>query len=249
MYRHHRIRPVGLRQVLQASAALALGSSLLGGCAEVPPEPSKDIEPQFASPDSIPDGPVNGTLDNKPFSAQDSRFYVDRREGYEKLDIKLSATEVEDHCGTLRYAQAPMVWIRRRGVEPLEPGTYNIKPGDDSPWQVHYQVKDGDYWVGNGDAAAILVIRSASLRQIVVGDLSVCFADGKQSCVSGTFMAHYCPISVDLPVRGADSVEKLPDAGVVEQLHDENSHPGDAGAEDDGGKTEAADGGSAGGKP
>jgi hypothetical protein len=82
----------------------------------------------------------------------------------------------------------------------------------------------------------------------MVGDLAVCFADGKQSCVSGTFMAHYCPIPVDLPVRGADSVEQLPDAGVVEQMHDEVART-DAGADAaDGGKSEPADAGADGGK-
>jgi hypothetical protein len=105
----------------------------------------------------------------------------------------------------------PTVWLRRRGPEPITRGEVRLTPKSDGPWEVHYQVKGHRGWEGNGAAAALLVIREIRNDGTLVGDLSACFADGQKSCVSGSFVAHPCPIRIDAPVRGIE-VPETPEA-------------------------------------
>ena len=55
------------------------------------------------------------------------------------------------------------------------------------------------------------MIRNVRADLQVEGDLSVCFADGMDSCVSGAFSARYCPIAIDAPVRGTQVMEHPPE--------------------------------------
>jgi hypothetical protein len=72
---------------------------------------------------------------------------------------------------------------------------------------VHYQSKQDGEWLGNGDAEALIVLQPRTADQRLPGEIAACFADAYKSCVLGTFVADYCPISIDTPIRGMDIME------------------------------------------
>jgi hypothetical protein len=211
-----------------------------GACkAEAPPE-KYEVEPPPTSADTIPESPLSGKIAGADFKIGNARYYVDRRLGYEKVDIKLSAGTSEDPCGQINPRESTMVWVRHTGPEPMQKLQATIDPKQPGPWEAHYQVHVEKNWAGNGTASALVVINDVSPDMSLHGELKVCFADKDKSCVAGTFVATYCPIRIDSPVRGTDAMERPPagDAGWMWQ--------GDGGEEDaalDGG--EAADAASA----
>jgi hypothetical protein len=102
------------------------------------------------------------------------------------------------------------VWLRRKAHREIQAAQVRIAPGDQSPWEVHYQLKEAGHWIGNGDAAALIVINTVGSDLKVQGELWSCFADGQKSCVSGSFVATYCPIRIDAPIRGVEGMERPP---------------------------------------
>jgi len=159
----------------------------------------------------IPEGPASGTIDGKPYSVKTAIYAVDRRLGYEHVDIKLYSAQIENPCA-IRDSSGSMVWLRRRGAEPLATGTTRVLAGQDSAWEVHYQVKDGRIWTGNGDAAAIIAIREIESDTKIHGELSAAFGDASRSLVAGSFVAERCLISIDAPVRGVPALEQVKSA-------------------------------------
>ena len=222
------------RRTFTAAAAL-----LLAACSEEAPPPPGPVSPPVESFESIPDGPVSGTLRGTAFTVRDARYIVDRRMGYAHTDILLSMGSADAHCGPIKQKDASKVWLRLAGAKAVERGQMKLDPAKPESWSVHYQVREGGQWVGNGDGAALVSIRSAGLDGRIAGDLAVCFRDGRKSCVKGTFDARFCPVSIDEPVRGTLPVEdvegKLPkhkpapagDAGAPAAVN-----AGDAGAAD-----------------
>jgi hypothetical protein len=156
----------------------------------------------------IPEGPASGTIDGAPYAVKTATYSIDRRLGYEHVDIKLYSTEIENACSTPDPG-GPTVWLRRSGADPLVAGTEHVAPGQTSPWEVHYQIKRGRIWTGNGDAAATVVIRDVESDAKVRGELSVAFGDAARSLVAGSFVAQRCLISIDAPVRGAPALEQV----------------------------------------
>ncbi len=217
-------------------AALTLLGALasFGACkAEAPPE-KYQVEPPPTSAETIPDSPLTGKIRGDEFKLANARYYVDRRLGYEKVDIKLSAGQAEDPCGPVMPRESTMVWIRHWGPEPMQKLEARIDPSQPGPWEAHYQVRVEKNWLGNGTSSALLVIREVSPDLSLHGEIKLCFADKDKSCVAGTFVATYCPIRIDSPVRGTDAMERPPagDAGWVWQKD---------GGEEDAGATEEAD--------
>lgn len=191
---------------LLALATLALGCS--NGEAQGPP---KEPAPPPSSPDSIPIGPLAGKLAGEPFTMLSGRYYVDQRPGFEKVDIKLYASEAETPCGALKTVKPPAVWLRRAGAERLALESSTTDPKTGGKWEVHYQVQKDGHWIGNGEAAALVVINDIGPDLEVEGALSACFRDPSGSCVAGTFSASYCRIPIDSPVRGTDVMERPPE--------------------------------------
>jgi hypothetical protein len=191
-------------------AVFALASLALGCEHYKPPGPAKDPPEPPASADSIPVGPVSGKLLDQPFTELSGRYFVDQRPGFEKMDIKLYATEAETPCGKLKEEKPASVWLRRAGAERATPGS-SVTNLDKGEWEVHYQVQKDGFWVGNGDARALVVISDVGPDLKISGALSACFRDETGSCVAGSFTASYCRISIDSPVRGTEAMERPPE--------------------------------------
>lgn len=185
--------------------------ALLGGCKpEAHVTDHAAVAPPVESPNAIPDAPLNGTVHGTPFTVRDARYVVDRRVGYAHTDILLSSAKAESPCGPLNPARATSVWLRLEGDGAVEPKDYRIGTKLQSPWSVHYQVFDGDSWVGVSQGTALFSVRDATPDGHLTGGLAVCFSDDEKSCVSGSFDAANCPSTLDKPVRGAVAPEAIP---------------------------------------
>jgi hypothetical protein len=197
---------------VRSVTVMVLLAALSGACRR-PAEPAPErARPAAQSRDAIPEGPVSGYVRDEPFAVQRAVYSVDRRNGYERIDIKLYSKKIDDPCRTVPLDEGPTVWIRRRGAGELEPGTVRIAEGDPGPWEVHYQIRDGTAWEGNGDAAALLVLSGKTRDGKIRGELSASFGDRWSSRVVGSFSASECPIAIDSPVRGIAGPERAPRA-------------------------------------
>jgi hypothetical protein len=170
------------------------------GCQPNPPT-KYDATLPYDSAGAIPDGPVTGRIRTLPFKAKDMRYWIDRRQGREKVDIKLSAGSATEPCGPRKPENSTSVWIRLPSHQSLKIGERRRSAQQQTAWSVHYQTKQEGYWLGNGNAAALLLIRSVRPDFRIEGDLAACFADGHDSCVAGSFTARYCPDPLDPGIR------------------------------------------------
>ncbi|MGO8997894.1 MAG: hypothetical protein ACLQVI_31630 [Polyangiaceae bacterium] len=196
-----------MKRQLRLLAAMAL----LAACRpESHVEVHPRVEPPVDSPNAIPDAPVSGTVRGAPFAVRDARYVVDRRVGYAHTDLLLSAGRAESPCGPISPARATSVWLRLDGDDKIEPKDVRIGATGEGPWSVHYQVFDGETWTGTGEGGAILSIRDATADGRLSGGLAACFSDDKKSCVSGSFDAVSCPMTIDQPVRGTVAPEEVP---------------------------------------
>lgn len=193
---------------IQAAQLLPIVSAL--ACTK--PEESAIVEPKPApaSEKEVTSATLGGTLVGSPFSIQSARYAYEHRHGFEKVDISLSLAASDGPCGELDPANASSIWIRRAGPESLKPETVRLSPKDEGPWQVNYQVHDEHGWHGNGEASALIVIREVGKDLKLSGSLWACFADATGSCVEGRFVAEQCAIRLDAPVRGSETMERLP---------------------------------------
>jgi hypothetical protein len=189
-----------------------LSLALLPSCRkEWEPEAHRAVDPPVSSPNAIPDAPLNGTIRGAPFTLRDARYFVDHRVGFEHTDIELSAGKSESPCGPVAPARSPSIWLRLEGPAKIETKDHRITSESQGTWSVHYQIFDGEQWVGLADGSAILSIREPGPDGRVSGGLAVCFSDSQKSCVSGSFDAVNCPQTIDQPVRGRQPPESIPD--------------------------------------
>lgn len=198
---------------MNRSLALAsLIALLAAGCSPEHHVTSHEpVEPPVATPQAIPDAPLNGTIRGVPFTIHDARYIADHRTGYAHVDIKLSAGKAEASCDEVSPKTATSLWLRLEGKDEVTSQDLDLRPGKESPWSVHYQVRTESDWVGNADGAAVVSLHAAGPDGKIFGGLSVCFADGQKSCVSGSFEAEPCPSRIDAPVRGAQPPEAIPE--------------------------------------
>jgi hypothetical protein len=194
--------------ISKASCGVFIAISWLAGCHA----PRSSIREEVAgtvslSVDSIPAAPLSGTLPTGPFSLQSARYWIDRRPGYEKVDIKLSTGKVSSPCSEPLPNDAPSVWLRRVGTTRLSAETVHVSRTAPGPWEVHYQVMRDEQWLGSAKAEALLVLHPLTSDKRLQGELSVCFADPDRSCVLGAFAADYCQLSIDAPIRGTQLME------------------------------------------
>ncbi len=190
--------------------ALVIVLAGLSACKEEAAPQKFSPEPAPANADVIPQSPVSGKIRDQDFKLANARYYIDRRLGYEKVEIKLSSGTSEEPCAQLMPKDATLVWLRRTGPEPLTAVQARVDPDKPGPWEAHYQVKVEHNWEGNGDSSALIVIREVSPDMTLHGELKACFGDKDKSCVAGTFDAKYCPIRIDSPVRGTEAMERPP---------------------------------------
>ncbi len=196
---------------MRALTLVAVATLAMAACREPTRRASAaSLAPPVESPGAIPDAPLNGTLARAPFQVRDARYVVDRRVGYAHTDILLSAARAEAPCGRLEPRRAASVWLRLEGSDTVEPKDVRIDPRVQGVWSVHYQAFEGDSWTGVGDGAALLSIRGANADGHLEGGLAVCFGDDSKSCVTGSFDAVACPVSLDQPVRGTVAPEAIP---------------------------------------
>lgn len=190
--------------------AIALASSFLAACGHAEPAPIKDPPKAPTSVAGIPVAPLSGKLLGQPFSIKSARYYVDQRPGYRKIILKLYGVASPTPCKDLTPVKPPEVWLRHDGPQRIKPGTTAIDLDGKAPWQVHYQIHKDSRWVGNGSARALFVVTQVDPDMKVHGELSACFRDATGSCVAGRFVANYCRIWIDSPVRGSDVMEHPP---------------------------------------
>jgi hypothetical protein len=181
----------------------------------------KDPPSAPASEDTIHVGPVSGKLNGEPFALRTARYYIDPRPGFEKVDIQLIDAQTDTPCGPLDPAKPASVWLRKRGTTRVIEETARSTVAQPGPWDVHYQVFEDRWWIGVGEANALVVLSEPGPDLKLRGVLWACFRDAFASCVQGEFEASYCRLSIDEPVRGTAAMERpLPhlmhrDAGFV----------------------------------
>ena len=193
-------------------ASVPLAATLLLACSPEHHVTTHDpVEPPVTTPQSIPDAPLHGTIRGVPFVLRDARYIADHRPGYTHTDILLSAGKADASCEERKPANATSIWLRLEGKDEVPSQDFDLRPGKESPWSVHYQVRTEEGWMGNAEGAAVVSLHTAGPDGKISGGLSVCFADGKKSCVSGSFDAEPCPSRIDAPVRGAQPPEAIPE--------------------------------------
>jgi hypothetical protein len=178
----------------------------------------KDAKPAPTSVDAIPEAPLSGSIHGQGFTVRSATYVVDRRPGYEHVDIRLSAAEAVEPCNEKTTATATSVWLRRKSAGELKATQARIAPNDGAVWEVHYQAQVDGRWLGNGDACALIAVKTVAADLKAHGELWACFSDEFESCVSGTFVASYCPIVIDAPIRGIESMER-PSAQAMASAH------------------------------
>ena len=139
-----------------------------------------------------------------------ARYVVDRRVAYAHTDIVLSSGTAESPCAPVTPAQSTSVWLRLEGPGKVETTSTRVGPGKDTTWAVHYQVHEGERWMGEGGGSALLSLHEPGPDGTLSGGLAVCFPDDAKSCVSGSFEAANCPPTIDQPVRGTPPPEAIP---------------------------------------
>lgn len=165
---------------------------LLAACEPSSPSLPDNASPRHQTTAEIPSGPIRGELRGKGFEVGSARFVVHRQIGRERIDISLSEDTEDRPCAHVGSAQRPSVWLRFRGTKLPAPGEHRLAVGENTPaFEVHYQQRVDGAWLGSGRAGALLVIHDAE-RTALSGELSVCFADGFESCVAGAFQARWC---------------------------------------------------------
>ncbi len=155
------------RSVLGLSACVAaLGLSAcvaaiaLMGCdpGDLGSVPLDGLKPEQDTIDKIPLNPVGGKLAGKPFAVKDARMHIDRRVGYERVDVLLRGDKAVTPCGKLADEKAAGIWLRFAGTTTVKAKEYQVSPQKPAPVSLHMEVSRDDKWYGNGDAAALLLI-------------------------------------------------------------------------------------------
>ncbi len=200
----------GSVRILPRLVAIILVSSALAACGRPQSAPLKDPPKAPTSAAAIPVAPLSGKLLGESFAVKSARYYVDQRPGYQKIILKLYGVDSPTPCKDLTPVKPPEVWLRHDGPKRIAKTMTPIDLKRDAPWQLHYQIHKDGRWIGNGDARALFVITQVDPDMKVHGELSACFRDATGSCVAGQFVANYCRIWIDSPVRGSDVMEHPP---------------------------------------
>lgn len=186
---------------MRLSLAALLAGLGAASCRDAPAPPS-DVAPPYDTVSAIPAGPVAGTIGEQPFQLAHARYVVRRQLDRERVDVELWAHVPAEPCAPIEHDGAPMVWIRfARGGEP-DARVYRRGSGDgEADFEIHYEKREADGWHGSGKSAVLLSLDAVEPGHRISGALSVCFADGRGSCVAGRFDAQACRDVVSPDVR------------------------------------------------
>jgi len=216
----------------QVRGLLVLAFALWASACEPQPRngPLKEPPPAPTNEDTIHVGPLSGKLDGKPFTAKSARYFRDTRTGFEKLDIKIYSSGSPTPCGDLDEPKSPSVWLRRWGADKLSAEEKaNVTVAGGGKWEVHYQYNEDGFWFGAGDANALIVTEAVRADMQLPGVVSACFKDTTGSCVAGEFLAAYCRVGFDEPVRGTEAMER-PKPGLLKPATPPSAAPAPSGS-------------------
>lgn len=195
--------------VLGASAvALVAALGLLAACRAVPKSENHPLAVRAASKrlEDVPRGRVSGKIADSPFRAADVKVRVETMEGRERVDLIVSTARL-DHCGLPRATHDTRVWVRWKGTAPFDGTPVRLEAGQHGRMSVNYEVYEDEQWVSHSGGAALVSIHKVFGGY--EGRLWICFDDGRDSCVTGTFRGVECrsELDVDDSVWGAGRAE------------------------------------------
>ncbi|MFO0630058.1 MAG: hypothetical protein U0325_31145 [Polyangiales bacterium] len=176
--------------------------ALLAACAHraEPPRPVRERAAAM-NPATLPDTPLRGDLDGRPFALRAAWLRVVRRAGQARVDLVLSEGRPSRLCAQPTPADARQVVVRLPGVTRLPVGTLRVEPAG-TPEEVFAESPHGHGVTGARGAALVVVTRADDAR--AEGKLRVCLADAHGSCLAGSFAADACWDELDLDgPRGA----------------------------------------------
>ncbi len=190
------------------AVALSAGFLLLAGCEVEPRSENLPLAARAAGKrlEDIADGAITGKLGETAFRAADVKVRVETMAGRERVDILVSADRLA-HCGLPSANKAARVWVRWKGTVPTDGTPQRLEAGQHSPMSVHYEVYEEGRWVAHSGGAAVVTLTKNFGGY--AGRLWICFDDGHESCVTGSFTGTACrsELDVDDSVWGAGRAE------------------------------------------
>jgi len=165
-----------------------------------PPRPVRESAATMNAA-TIPDAPVHGDLDGRPFALRAAWLRVVRRAGQTRVDLVLSEGRPSRLCAQPTPVDARQVIVRLPGVTRLPLGTLRVETAG-AAGEVFAEAPHGHGITAARGAALVVVTRADEGH--AEGRLRVCLADARGSCLAGTFAAHACWDELDLDgPRGA----------------------------------------------
>ncbi len=148
------------------------------------------------------DGPVAGELAGTAFEVQDVYFRAVRHEGFERVDL-VFAEEQQDDCGLPLPRAGRRVFVRFDDVTEFPEGSVTIDRDGEGDVSMHYEEQIDGKWVGVGVGVGRLEFDEVA-ESAIQGRVHLCFDDGAESCIAGTFSARACLSRLDgrLPREG-----------------------------------------------
>lgn len=190
------------------ASILSVGFVVLAGCEPTPTSENLPLAARAAGRrlEDIVDGKISGNVRGKPFRAADVRVRVETMLGRERVDLLVSSERL-DHCGLSTKTHGTRVWVRWKGTVPMDGRPLRVEPGQHGAMSVHYEEMEDGRWVAHGGGAALVSLTKTFGRYS--GRVWICFDDGLDSCVTGTFSGIECrsELDVDDSVWGAGRVE------------------------------------------
>jgi hypothetical protein len=190
------------------AAVLSAALAVLAACE---PKPSSENLPLTARAagkrlEDIAAGNISGKIGETQFRAVDVKVRVETMAGRERVDLLVSSERL-DHCGLPDQAHGARVWVRWKGTVPTDGTPQRLEPGQHSSMSVNYELFEHGDWVAHSGGAALVSITKAFGGYN--GRLWICFDDGRDSCVTGTFSGTECrsELDVDDSVWGAGRAE------------------------------------------
>lgn len=176
--------------------------ALLAACARRAEPPRRVRETAAAmNPATIPEVPLRGELDGRPFVLRAAWLRVVQREGQRRTDLVLSEGRPSRLCGRPHPDDARQIVLRLSGVTRLPEGTLRVEPADAAREVFSEAPLRGGYVAARG-AAVALIARADDER--AEGRVRVCLADARGSCLAGAFTASRCRDELELDgPRGA----------------------------------------------
>lgn len=190
------------------AAVLSVGLALLTACEPKPTSENRPLAVRAAGKrlEDIAAGDISGKIGGQRFRAADVKVRVETMAGRERVDLLVSSDRLT-HCGLPDRAHGARVWVRWKGTVPTDGTPQRLEPGQHGAMSVNYELFEHDQWVAHSGGAAVVSITQAFGGYS--GRLWICFDDGRDSCVTGTFTGTECrsELDVDDSVWGAGRAE------------------------------------------